>query len=158
MVKAMEDYKNDFILILAGYNQEMLEFLRSNPGLKSRFPLHIDFPDYTLDELMSIADLMYKKREYILSNQAKDVLKQSICRLCLENPHNNGNARTVRNIVEGSLRMQAVRLMDLNILPEGFSRDELAEISSPDVKKTITKISVKQKNKSDYQPFYNVAE
>lgn len=158
LVKAMEDHKNDFILILAGYNQEMLEFLRSNPGLKSRFPLHIEFPDYTLEELLAIAELMYMSREYVLNGLAKDVLKQSICRLCLESNCNNGNARTVRNIVEGSLRMQAVRLMELKSQNEDLNKEELQEINSADVKKTVNKIINKQKTKSNYQSFINMAD
>ena len=153
----MEDYKNDFILILAGYNQEMVEFLRSNPGLKSRFPLHIDFPDYSLEELLAIGDLMYKNREYRLNSSAREALKQSICRLCLENPSNHGNARTVRNIVEGSLRMQAVRLLDHNFISEDLSIEELEEINSSDVKETVIKIS-KKKTKNEYQPYINAVE
>ena len=154
----MEDYKNEFILILAGYNQEMLEFLSSNPGLKSRFPLHIDFPDYSLDELLAISDLMYKNREYRLNSEARETLKRSICRICLENPNNHGNARTVRNIVEGSLRMQAVRLLEHNFVCEDLSKEELEEINSSDVKETLLKISKKNKMKNEFQPYINAVE
>jgi len=55
LVKAMEDYKDQLILILAGYKKEMEWFLQSNPGLRSRFPIHINFPDYTINELYQIA-------------------------------------------------------------------------------------------------------
>jgi stage V sporulation protein K len=57
LVKAMEDHKDDFVLILAGYRGEMDAFLRSNPGLKSRFPIHIEFPDYKIEELVTIINI-----------------------------------------------------------------------------------------------------
>ncbi len=59
--------KNQFILILAGYSEEMEYFLSMNPGMPSRFPIQIDFPDYTVDQLMQIAGLMLKDREYTFS-------------------------------------------------------------------------------------------
>src|SRR5690554_7663423 len=60
LVKAVEDHKDELILILAGYRREMEFFLHTNPGLRSRFPLHIDFPDYTPEELERIAHLMLR--------------------------------------------------------------------------------------------------
>ena len=57
LVKAMEDHKDEFVVILAGYRAEMEFFLASNPGLRSRFPIHMEFPDYTCDELLQIAAL-----------------------------------------------------------------------------------------------------
>lgn len=62
LVKEMEDNRNKFILILAGYKHEMEYFLNTNPGLRSRFPIQIDFPDYTIDELLQIAEVMVKKQ------------------------------------------------------------------------------------------------
>jgi len=77
LVKAMEDHKDNLVVILAGYRSEMQHFLESNPGLVSRFPIHIDFPDFTLDELMSIADLMLEKRQYRLTGEARKCLRRA---------------------------------------------------------------------------------
>jgi len=111
IVKAMEDYKDKFIIILAGYTNEMEEFLRTNPGLRSRFPIHIEFSDYTIDELLKIAELMVEKRQYTLSLEAK----RKIMKILLKNIANNniktGNARLVRNIIERAIRKHAVRIL-----------------------------------------------
>lgn len=112
LVKAMEDRKNDFVLILAGYPKEMEMFLRSNPGLSSRFPLHIDFPDYTIDELIAIAEVMYKEHQYNPDLSAFDELKQFLINSNNASYTAQGNARTIRNIVEASLRAQAIRLVN----------------------------------------------
>ncbi|MCR4962438.1 MAG: AAA family ATPase [Firmicutes bacterium] len=113
LVKAMEDHKNEFVLVLAGYNREMEDFLNANPGLRSRLPLQIDFADYTLQELREIAALMYQKRQYTPTEsgwlEIEKFLWQSLNGL--GGAMQTGNARTVRNLVEGSLRSQAVRLL-----------------------------------------------
>ena len=74
LVKAMEDKKDQLVLILAGYRREMELFLQTNPGLRSRFPIQIDFPDYKTAELIQIADLMLKQREYRLTEGARPPL------------------------------------------------------------------------------------
>lgn len=111
MVKAMEDHKDELILILAGYQKEMENFLQTNPGLRSRFPIHIDFPDYTKSELLEIAEQMCAKRQYQLSDDAKAELIKKI-QPPIFNIDNFGNARTVRNYIEGAIRRQAVRLVN----------------------------------------------
>lgn len=129
LVKAMEDYKNDFIVILAGYKDEMDKFLKVNPGLRSRFPIKIEFNDYTIDELILIAKLMAQKKEYTLSSEALDKLK-----LILQDSKSNGNyskmgnARLVRNILEKSIRLQALRLIN-----KVTTRDDLLYIEPEDI-------------------------
>ncbi|SMC62497.1 stage V sporulation protein K [Sporomusa malonica] len=129
MVKAMEDHKDELILILAGYQKEMEKFLQTNPGLRSRFPIHINFPDYNKQELLQIAEQLCAKRQYQLNSQAKTVL------LSLFNPPENnsddnfGNARTVRNIIEKAIRRQAVRL----IRKHSTTREELMVIEPSDL-------------------------
>lgn len=111
LVKAMEDYKNEFILILAGYKIEMDFFLMSNPGLRSRFPVHINFEDYSIDELMSIAEIMALKRQYEITLEGKKVLYKLLVQRRLDYDHDKfGNAREVRNIIEKTIRKQALRL------------------------------------------------
>ncbi|MEG6615635.1 AAA family ATPase [Peptococcaceae bacterium 1198_IL3148] len=130
MVKSMEDNKDNLILILAGYQREMDDFIESNPGLRSRFPIHITFPDYTIQQLMEIATLMLNEREYKLTPEAEEqmrVLLKERARL----HRNSGNARLVRNLIERSMRLQAVRL--LNYKQSKLSREELMIITLEDI-------------------------
>lgn len=131
LVKAMEDQKENLILILAGYRHEMDWFLQTNPGLRSRFPIHIDFPDYTLDELMDIGQSMLKTRQYELSPEAAIALRNHLRDVLHSHPY-AGNARLVRNLVEKMIRKQAVRLYQhpsstreelIRILPDDLSFD-----------------------------------
>lgn len=129
MVKAMEDHKNELILILAGYQNEMEKFIRINPGLRSRFPIHIDFPDYNEQELLAIAEQMCLKRQYRFTPQSKIKFIS-----LLNMPRNNGqeafgNARTVRNIIEKAIRRQAVRLMGQKTI----SKEELMFLQPSDL-------------------------
>ena len=129
LVKAMEDHKDNLILILAGYRREMGQFLGSNPGLRSRFPIHITFPDYTQEELLEIAELMLSQREYRLDAGGRERLIKLVGNssdLRLESP---GNARTVRNIIEHAIRRQAVRLYK----GEQLTREELMTIVATDI-------------------------
>lgn len=123
LVKAMEDHKNDLILILAGYKHEMEWFLQTNPGLRSRFPIHIDFPDYSIDELLSIGDSMLKTRQYELAPEARDAFRFMLQGVLNSHPY-AGNARLVRNMVEKAIRRQAVRLYEKTT----SSREELIRI------------------------------
>lgn len=111
LVKSMEDHKDELVLILAGYRQEMAHFLQTNPGLRSRFPIHIDFPDYTTEELLQIATLMLDEREYKLTEAARRRLAAVLeAKAAAGDPH-LGNARFVRNLIERAIRRQAVRLV-----------------------------------------------
>ncbi len=128
LVKAMEDYRDSFVVVLAGYPTPMNCFLASNPGLRSRFPLSIDFPDYTDIELYKIALSMFEKREYTLTAAAQQELIRQIRRLRQGDPAAFGNARAVRNLVEQVIRRQAVRLVGKRELTKG----ELTVISPVD--------------------------
>ena len=112
LVKAMEDHKDHLLVILAGYLQEMEWFIRSNPGLRSRFPIHINFPDYTVDELLAIADQMLRVRQYRLTPQGREKLVQILQERQQSSSADKGNARDVRNIIEASIRRQALRLFE----------------------------------------------
>lgn len=126
LVKGIEDHRGEVILILAGYRQEMERFLEVNPGLRSRFPIHIDFPDYSQQELLEIAEQMCKKRQYHLSSQARI----QIARLsCTYQTGYSGNARTVRNIIERAIRRQAVRLLEKPLL----TREDLMLLEAEDI-------------------------
>lgn len=110
LVKAMEDHKNEFILILAGYTRPMDEFLRLNPGLKSRFPIQILFPDYSTLELLDIGGLMLAERQYRLTSRAELRFAEIIDHY-KDLPYNDfSNARLVRNMLEAAIRRHALRL------------------------------------------------
>ncbi|MEG1501579.1 MAG: AAA family ATPase, partial [Clostridiales bacterium] len=150
LVKAMEDHKEDFVLILAGYNQEMDEFIHANPGLQSRLPLQIDFPDYNLEELLAISKLMYQKREYLLSEGSKIELERALRRVLLQDPRYNGNARTVRNLVEASLRCQAVRLINNKKQDqENLDKEGLSLINEADIRLAAHKVFANKKRKEN---------
>ncbi|WP_051318001.1 AAA family ATPase [Cohnella thermotolerans] len=133
LVKAMEDYKNQFVLILAGYTVEIDFFLMTNPGLPSRFPIQMEFPDYTLDQLIQIAVGMAKERDYTLLPQSLVKLRQLIVQEKGESPFHFSNARFVRNALERAIRNQAVRL--LSQYPEGSpGRQELMSLRPEDLR------------------------
>lgn len=129
LVKHMEDHHNDFILILAGYPAEMDRFLRLNPGLHSRFPIMMDFKDYSIDELMTIANQMVSEREYELSKEAQWKLKNHLMRKKQDRTQSFSNGRYIRNIIEQSIRKQAIRVMQQN----RFSHSELILITTRDL-------------------------
>ncbi len=111
LVKAMEDNRNQFVLILAGYPAEIDDFLMTNPGLPSRFPIQIDFPDYSLDQLIQISELMAKERDYVLQPQTLFKLRQLLMQERQSDMFSFSNARFVRNAIEKAIRYQAVRLL-----------------------------------------------
>lgn len=129
MVKMMEDHKDELIIILAGYCHEMDFFLDTNPGLKSRFALQLDFPDYSVDELVKIAEIMYKQREYILDKESKHFVYRVLTEILNNEGEISGNARTVRNLVEKSIRQQALRIIKANKI----NRRELIYIRKEDL-------------------------
>lgn len=129
LVKSMEDYRKDMVLILAGYKNEMDNFLASNPGLRSRFPIHLSFPDFTVSELMDIARLMVEDRQYRFAPEAEAKL-ETIIRQSSNTGHPfGGNARFVRNIVEKAIRTQALRLVKHKTL----SREQLILLEACDI-------------------------
>lgn len=111
LVKAMEDHKDEFVLILAGYPKEMDYFLSSNPGLPSRFPVQLEFSNYTVPELLAIAELMVSEREYELSFQARQKLQHFLTVEMRSKNQSFSNARLVRNLIEKAIREHAVRLL-----------------------------------------------
>ncbi|GGM22059.1 stage V sporulation protein K [Paraliobacillus quinghaiensis] len=130
LVKQMEDHHDDFILILAGYPMEMDYFLSMNPGLASRFPIVLDFDDYSIDELIKIAHKMTKERDYHLSKEAEWKLKSYLSKTKQSNYQENfANARLIRNIIEQAIRKHAIRL----IKKEHYTVNELMLLTSNDI-------------------------
>lgn len=131
LVNHMEQARDDFVLILAGYPREMDHFLSLNPGLKSRFPFIIDFPDYTVDQLVEIAKRMFSERQYQMTVEAEWKLRNHL-QIIKDTPSFDSfsNGRYVRNIVEKAVRLQALRLLYEN----AHSRKELMSIKQYDLK------------------------
>ena len=110
ILKAMEDMRDDFIVIVAGYTDLMEGFIDSNPGLKSRFSKYITFPDYTADELVKIFDSMCGKYNYVLTDEAHRKAEEKIRDMEAQKGENFANARDVRNFFEKMVTRQASRL------------------------------------------------
>jgi hypothetical protein len=111
LVKMMEDYRADLAVIAAGYTDEMAILLDANPGLRSRFPKTIEFPDYTDDELVAIFVRMGDQHRYHPSDGAIDCLRARLAAQARDRAF--GNARFVRNVFEAAVANHASRLVDV---------------------------------------------
>ncbi len=129
ILKAMEDNRDDLVVIVAGYTELMEDFIDSNPGLRSRFNKYIRFDDYTADEMVGIFELQCKKSCYTLSEDARAELVSYFAAVS-EAAGEFGNARGVRNVFEKILTAQANRLA---ACPD-VTREMLMEITLEDVK------------------------
>lgn len=123
LVKGIEDNRDDLIVILAGYSNEMGEFLEANSGLKSRFPNIIDFPDYTGEELLAIAKLTAASKGYVIDEKAEEPLLNFFTDVQATDAREAGNGRLVRNKVEEAILNQSRRLVaekeaDMSLLQE----------------------------------------
>ncbi len=107
LVKAMEDHRGKFCVILAGYRNEMQQMLSANPGFKSRIQFTLDFPNYSREELQSIAELMLKERHYTIGSAAMRRILD-ITDIRRKDP-NFANARELRNILDQTIMCQSIR-------------------------------------------------
>lgn len=129
LLKAMEDNRENLVVIVAGYTDLMERFLSSNPGLRSRFNKFIYFEDYTPAQLLEIMKSMAYKQDYVLSEPAK---KKALAYFesCLENkPDNFANAREARNYLERAMARQAGRVIKV----KDADRDTLMTIEADDL-------------------------
>ncbi|MFN7150071.1 MAG: AAA family ATPase [Microthrixaceae bacterium] len=112
IVKLMEDRRDRVVLVVAGYPVEMEELLSTNPGLRSRFPTVIEFPDYSTDQIVAIVDSIGAKQRYVLTDDARDKLRRVID----EVPRTKGfgNARVGRNLYEAAQRRHASRVVRMD--------------------------------------------
>jgi len=128
LIKGMEDYRNDLVVIAAGYPDKMEEFLDSNPGLRSRFNKVIHFEDYTADEMYQIFEKMVANGGFVLDDEAKSAAKKKLDELVDNKDESFANGREVRNMYENIISKQANRLTSL----ENPSNDELCMITAED--------------------------
>ena len=129
ILKAMEDNRDDFVVIVAGYTEPMKKFIESNPGLKSRFNKYIEFPDYNIDELEEIFYMNCNKYDYKVDEDVKHQIRALITAKKIENIDNFANAREVRNLFEEIITNQARRISTL----ENPSGDDMMTILREDL-------------------------
>jgi probable Rubsico expression protein CbbX len=131
LLQAMENERDKLVVILAGYKDRMDEFFGSNPGMQSRVAHHIDFPDFTVDELMRIGDLMLEQRSYRLSQEAREVFREYVERRRRRPRFAHG--RSIRNAIDRARLRQASRLFESD---RALDRDELITIEAEDLLKS----------------------
>lgn len=130
LLQEMENHRDDLVVIFAGYKDRMDRFFASNPGLSSRIAHHIEFPDYTPQELLAIAHLMLTQMQYTLSADAEATLRDYIDRRRAQ-PH-FANARSIRNALDRARLRQASRLFAQR--GSALSRSDLITIESADIR------------------------
>ena len=111
LLKAMEDHRDELVVILAGYTREMETFLTANSGLASRFPNKIEFPDYTADELLDITNVLARGKGYRLAESCTEPLRGYYERRQAEDARTAGNGRLARNTLEKAIFHQSRRLV-----------------------------------------------
>ena len=140
LVKEMEDRRDSLVVILAGYKDPMMDFISINPGLKSRIPMIIDFPDYSDAELVEIADRISQSRGLLLAEETKS--KIGILMNSERLKEGFGNAREVENLLDSAQRNATLRVSHLgNLATESEIRTILAsdipEANQPGTKRPI---------------------
>jgi probable Rubsico expression protein CbbX len=128
LLQVMENNRDDLVVILAGYKDKMDRFFQSNPGMRSRIAHHLDFPDYSPDELLAIAKLMLAQQNYRFSSEAEQAFSEYIKRR-MQQPH-FANARSMRNALDRSRLRQANRLFAKG---NKLSKTDLMTIEAEDI-------------------------
>jgi len=137
LVKALEDHRDDLIVIVAGYSKEMKEMIDSNPGLASRFKTYIPFPAYSPEELGEIMDRMLKKEGYTMTPEAQDYAMGLLKKDQEEKGERFANARIVRNLIDLAKDPQDARLQK-----EGLLNNDQAGLSDKDHAKAIMEFTL----------------
>jgi probable Rubsico expression protein CbbX len=131
LLQIMENERENLVVVLAGYKDKMDTFFSSNPGMGSRIAHHIDFPDYTLEELMGIAKLMLAEQQYEFSEEAEAAFRDYLERRMKQPRFANG--RSVRNAIERSRLRQAARIVAES---KTVSKKDLLRIEAEDILKS----------------------
>ena len=133
ILKAMEDHRDELVVIVAGYTELMHKFIDSNPGLSSRFSKYFEFPDYTGEELLAIFERFCSKNGYVMEEEAKNIIKAKFDELYEHRDDHFGNARTARNIFEKAINEQANRVAVLTDIQDA----DLETITVADIESAI---------------------
>ena len=132
LLQVMENQREDLVVIFAGYKEKMDKFYESNPGLSSRVTNHVDFPDYTAEELLKIAKLMLEEQQYKFAPDADTVLLEYAERR-MKQPH-FANARSIRNAIDRARMRQANRIFASG--DKVLTKGDLITIQSEDILKS----------------------
>nr|QVY58126.1 putative rubisco expression protein [Eucheuma denticulatum] len=132
LLQVMENQRDDLVVIFAGYKDRMEKFYESNPGLSSRVTNHVDFPDYTAEELLAIAKLMLEEQQYKFAPEADKVLLEYAARR-MKQPH-FANARSIRNAIDRARMRQANRIFVSG--DKVLTKNDLVTIQSEDIMKS----------------------
>jgi probable Rubsico expression protein CbbX len=132
LLQVMENQRDDLVVILAGYRDRMQAFFGSNPGMASRIAHHIDFPDYSADELLQIAELLVARMDYRFEAAGRVAMRDYVARRMLQ--PNFANARSIRNALDRARLRQAGRLFtDAANGASAPDRDQLMTIAADDI-------------------------
>lgn len=134
LIKEMSDGQNDIAVLVAGYPDEMQTFLDSNPGLKSRFNMYYEFPDYLPQELHEIALYSIEKRAVTLTEEAKTLLYEQLVEAYRNRDRSFGNARYVNSLIDEAKMNMGLRVMQNGDL-ESLTEEDLSQIRVEDVQK-----------------------
>ena len=137
ILKAMEDHRDELVVIVAGYDELMHKFIDSNPGLRSRFNKYFHFPDYTGNELLRILQRFCDTNGYTLSEQTLFLLQRKLDWMYKNREEHFGNARAIRNLFEHAINHQANRL----VLDNDITNEELAELNLEDITAALEAIA-----------------
>ncbi|MBR2672361.1 MAG: AAA family ATPase [Oscillospiraceae bacterium] len=148
ILKAMEDHRDDLVVIVAGYDELMYRFINSNPGLKSRFNKYFHFDDYTPDELWKIFLRFAGKGSYTVSPEAEELLKDHLSTIYMLRGINFGNARDVRNLFEKIIAQQANRIVSI----ENPTNEQILEITAEDLKGLIEEKKPEKEKPEEEKP------
>nr|YP_009019680.1 cfxQ protein-like protein [Gracilaria salicornia]AYP73616.1 rubisco activase subunit (plastid) [synthetic construct] [Nicotiana tabacum]AHH24648.1 cfxQ protein-like protein [Gracilaria salicornia]AYP73620.1 rubisco activase subunit (plastid) [synthetic construct] [Nicotiana tabacum]AYP73626.1 rubisco activase subunit (plastid) [synthetic construct] [Nicotiana tabacum]UAD87578.1 Rubisco expression protein [Gracilaria salicornia] len=132
LLQVMENQRDDLVVIFAGYKDRMDKFYESNPGLSSRVTNHVDFPDYTAEELLAIAKLMLEEQQYRFAPEADEVLLEYAGRR-MKQPH-FANARSIRNAIDRARMRQANRIFISG--DKVLTKNDLVTIKAEDILKS----------------------
>lgn len=139
LLKRMEDYRDDLVIVVAGYPDEMQEFIQSNPGLQSRFNRYFKFDHFNAVALLDIFKLFAKKSDFKLTEDAEEKLKEILDRIYEKRHKGFGNARTIRNLFEKIIERQANRIISISPITEDILMT-LTEDDIPEILKTVKEI------------------
>lgn len=132
LLQVMENQRDDLVIIFAGYKERMDSFYASNPGLASRVANHVDFPDYSPEELLQIGKMMLEEQQYVLTPESETSLLEYI-KLRTQQPH-FANARSVRNAIDRARMRQANRMFAAG--DRVLTKSDLVTIQVEDIRKS----------------------
>ena len=127
LLKFMEDNRDDTLIIVAGYTDEIRKFIKSNPGLESRFNTYLDFPNYSTSELISILQLTITENDYSITCEELNKISIEIDKID-KNDKSFSNARYIRNLFEKAIKVQSSRIIQI----ENPTKDDLMNLTFDD--------------------------